>query len=108
MVHCYNFRRVLSILGLDAFRAICAQRQGRRAEGSFQTIVFTACRRALAHLERRRRHDRMATGTVARRRPGALAAALAAVGRVLARILAQSLELRDQRHTDQVALEAEA
>jgi hypothetical protein len=40
LVHCYNFRRVLSILGLDGFRAACEARRRRSGGRPTRIAIF--------------------------------------------------------------------
>ncbi|UHD15495.1 transposase [Thiocapsa bogorovii] len=43
VVHCYNFRRVLSILGLDGFRAACEARRRSGGQGQLEASFFIVC-----------------------------------------------------------------
>ena len=44
LVHCYNFRRVLSLLGVDAFRAMCEARRGSLAgNGDGSSLTGLCC-----------------------------------------------------------------
>jgi transposase len=79
LVHCYNFRRVLSILGLDGFRAACEARRRRSGGRPTRIAIFHRLQLMRTPARAPRAPVRLAVPIRHRRRRGAFAVPPAAL-----------------------------